>query len=58
MSVIFTILEVYFICAPGPQLEEGGEEVYLALFEDLKKSGKNALTRFIYGFDFSFKMLL
>ena len=36
-------------------------EVSPALFQNLKKSalilGKNALTRFIYGFNFSFKML-
>ena len=39
----------------------GGGEVFPALFQNLKKSalilGKNALTRFIYGFNFSFKML-
>ena len=36
-------------------------EVSAALFQNLKKSalnlGKSALTRFIYGFNFSFKML-
>ena len=40
---------------------EGRGEVSPALFQNLKKSalilGKNALTRFIYGFNFSFKML-
>ena len=39
----------------------GRGEVSPALFEDLKKSalnlGENVLTRFIYGFNFSFKML-
>ena len=39
----------------------GGGGVSPALFQNLKKSalilGKNALTRFIYGFSFSFKML-
>ena len=38
-----------------------GGEVSPALFQNLKKSalilGKNALTRFIYGFHLSFKML-
>ena len=40
----------------------GRREVSPALFQNLKKSvlilGKNALTRFIYGFYFSFKMLV
>ena len=44
---------------PGAWLEGG--EVSPALFQNLKKSalnlGKNVLTRFIYRFNFSFKML-
>ena len=43
------------------QTREAGGGVSPALFQNLKKSalilGKNALTRFIYGFSFSFKML-
>ena len=41
--------------------EGDGGEVSPAIFQNLKKSvlilGKNALTSFIYGFNFSFKML-
>ena len=37
-----------------------GRKVSPAIFQNLKKSalilGKNALTRFVYGFNFSFKM--
>ena len=44
----------------GGEMDRSGE-VSPALFQNLKKSalilGKNALTRFIYGFNFSFKML-
>ena len=34
-----------------------GEESSLSFFKSALNLGKNALTRFIYGIDFSFKML-
>ena len=47
-------------CTRVTRRRRGGRGVS-ALFQNLKKSalnvGKNALTRFIYGFNFSFKML-
>ena len=57
-------LDVFLHLIPSPRrVTRGGDrgEVSPALFEDLKESalilGKNALTRFIYGFNFMFNRL-